>query len=509
MAQSSSNHLTESIGPKVDDLWKMLRKTTLTEGIEDGTPGLNSEDPKDMELSRHTNELRASTMDVLSRTGTENILPEYDENPKPPAEMTPSLKKSDSDSDDELEVEISLSLLAKGVELCNQREYGEAEATLQNSLQAIQRMDLHVTSVEAIKEAQLKLAIVYLYQEKWNQAEEILLYLTVDSTTSDVENNCRLDALYYLSQIYLARHVFDLALDACKEARSGRRKLLTKHHPSYYQSVVLLILIYETSNDRTAAATYAKTIPADCLSDKGTIAVLRFSSDGMNLSIDGELAAVKTLSTTPYDSDFDNRYTDLGLRWAAAEGYKNVAQLLLWRGVKVDAPSIDMVTPLMCAAQAGHTDVVQLLLDKGADIHRVGTGSGGSALSKAASNGRDSTVRLLLARGAIIEGFAGSGWSTLMGAALHGHDGTIRLLLEKGADVNVMNKYKRNALMYAAREGHVSTVALLLQAGAYMHARDENGATALDMASEKTDIPRILKDAGATGRRVGKREPAN
>ena len=394
-----------------------------------------------------------------------------------------------------------MSLLAKGVELCNQRKYGEAEATLQNSLQAIQRMDLQVTSVEAIKDAQLKLAIVYLYQEKWNQAEEILLYLSADSAMSDVENICRFDALHYVSQIYLARHMFDLALDSCKEARSGRGKLLTKKHPSYYQSVVLLVLIYETSNDRTAAAMYAETIPADCLSDKGTIAVLRFSSEGSNLSIDDELAAVKTLSEVPYDPTFRNRYTDLGLRWAAGEGYKNVVQLLLWRGVNVDSYSVDMVTSLMCAAQAGHEDVVQLLLDKGADIDKTSRGSGGSALRRAAWEGHESVVSLLLGRGAKIDGSVETGWSTLMGAALNGHDGTLRLLLEKGADVNVMNtSYKRTALMYAAREGQESTVALLLQAGADMTVRDQSGDTALEFARKDTDVTQILKDAGATGR---------
>ena len=501
VAQSSSNHLTDSIGPKVDDLWKMLRRTTLTERIENGTPLPGFGDPKDMELSRHSKELRVSTMEVLSRTSTGNILLEYEENPKLPPETTFSSEKSDDDSDDELEVEISLGLLAKGVELCNQQKYGEAGATLQNSLQAIQRMNLQVTSVEAIKEAQLKLAIVYLYQEKWSQAEEILLYLSADSTMSNVEKICRLDALYYLSQIHLARHMFDLALDSCKEAISGRRKLLTKTHPSYYQSVVLLVLIYETSNDRTAAAMYAKTIPTDCLSDKRTIAVLRFSSKGFNLSIEGELAAVKKLSEVPYGSDFPSRYTDLGLMWAAGEGYKDVAQLLLWRGVNVDTYSVDKVTPLMCAAGAGHKDVVQLLLDKGADVNRAATRTGDSALRRAAWNGHESVVSLLLGQGAKIEGSVESGWSTLMGAALNGHDGTLELLLEKGADVNVMNRsYKRTALMYAAREGQESTVALLLQAGANVNARDQCGDTALEFAKEDTRIPQILKGAGATGR---------
>ena len=300
-------------------------------------------------------------------------------------------------------------------------------------------MNVPVTSVEAIKEAQLKLAIVYLYQEKWNQAEEILLYLTADSTTSDAEVSCRLDALYYLSQIYLARHIFDLALDSCKEARSGRRKLLTKKHPLYYQSVVLLVLIYETSNDRAAAATYVKTIPADYLADRGTIPVLRFSSEGFNLSIDGELAAIKKLSEIPYGPDFPNRYTDLGLRWATGEGHQDVVQLLLWRGVKVDPYSLETATPLICAAQAGHKDVVQLLLDKGAEINRLTTRGHGSALRRASRNGHDSVVSLLLDRGAEIEGSVEDTWSTLMGAALKGHDKTLRLLLEKGADVNVMD----------------------------------------------------------------------
>ena len=502
MAQSSSNHLTESIAPKVDDLWKMLSKTSLVGGLKDGSGVECSEDVDNADLSRHTLELRASSTDFLSSVVSENTLPAYEEARTHASESDTDPECSEVDSDEELEVNISISLMAKGMELCDHRRFTEAEATLQNSLQAIQRIITPAVSVEYIKKAQLKLAVTYLYQEKWDQAEEILLYLTTDTASSDAEVICRLDALYYMAQIRLARHQFDMALESCKDVRSGRKKVLGKQHPSYYQSVVLLVLIYETSNDRSAAAAYAKTVPSECLSDKAGIAVLRFSSEGSALSIDRELAAKKILTVMPYGLNYPNRETDLALRWAAGAGHQDLVQLLLWRGVNPNAPSIDSVTPLMCAATGGHEGVATVLLDKGADINSKANG-GDSALARAARNGHESLVRMLLDRGAEIDGNSASGWSTLMGAASEGHDGILRLLIERGAGVNVMNlSNKRTALMYAAREGRNSTVALLLRAGAEVNARDENGDTAMNFADGKADVLQTLREAGGMDKKL-------
>lgn len=488
--------MTENIGPKVDELWRILRKIDLKNNLDDGIETRSPQDSDDANLARHTNDLRASTIDIISRTVTEDTFPPYEKALCVSVERNPTSEEIEDDSDEELEVEISLNLMAKGVELCNKGKFNEAEATLQNSLQAIQRMNVQVTSIESIKEAQLKLAVVYLFQEKWDQAEEILLYLSTDSTKSDTETKLGLDAHYYLAQVYLARHNFDLAIESCKEARSGRRKHLGKQHSAYFQSVVLLILIYETSNDRTAADVYAKTIPAESLSDRSNIAVLRFSSEGSSLSIDGELAALKLLLKNPYGPNFPNNETELALRWAAGEGYKNIVQLLLWRGVKADNFNMDKETPLMRAAGKGSEDVTNLLLDKGANINIKAT-NGDTALKKAALNGHESVVRLLLDRGAEIDGDVERGWSTVMIAATKGHDLTLRLLIERGATVNVMNTdIRRTALMYAAREGHDTTVAILLEAGAEINARDTCNSTALDFAEENSAVSRVLVDAG-------------
>ena len=496
VSQVSSNNLTESIGPKVDDLWRQLSRSKLVSPLDEPTGAQHPGKSNDTDLSRRAIKSRGSHTAIILGDASCNSLPEYEEYLAPPAEAAMTAEWSDDGSGDELELEMSTSLMAKGVELCDQQKFIEAEATLQNSLQAIQHISTLGINAEYIKRVQLKLAIAYLYQEKLNQAEEILLYLTTDSARSNLELICRNDAFYYLAQIYLARHKFDSALKACKEARSGRRKVLGKDHKSYYQSVVLLVLIYKTSNDQPAATSYAKTIPANFLSDKGTIAVLRFTSEGSGLSLDGESAAKKLLSEIPYDSTFPNRETNLGLRWAAGQGHKSVVQLLLWRGVNPESPSIDSVTPLMSAAGNGHEEIVQLLLNKGADINSA-SNDRTTALNFAARNGHELVVRVLLERGAQFDHCDRNGASTLMGPAREGHDGTVKLLLERGVPVNVRDEYGRTALMYAAREGQDSTVALLLRAGADVYPRDERKSTALTYAQGHTAVLQILQDAGA------------
>jgi ankyrin repeat protein len=56
------------------------------------------------------------------------------------------------------------------------------------------------------------------------------------------------------------------------------------------------------------------------------------------------------------------------LHWAAIEGHKDIAELLLAKGASVNAKSNDGRTPLHMAAEWGQKDVVELLLANKVDV---------------------------------------------------------------------------------------------------------------------------------------------
>ena len=499
----SSSRITENVAEKFEELSRLLRETKLSS--EERTPKSSLKGPRDIEFERHSSQLQASTINVIIKS-MKIRLPDY--SGQSPSSDIGSEKKEDHDygteidlvdeSDDELEAQLTKNLLIIGIELSVQYKYAEAESTLQNSLKEAQRVSTHRIDIEQLKEAQFQLAIAYLYQEKWEAAEEILAYLTTEPVLSPEDLVRKLDALYYLAQVYLARHQFDCALISCKEARTGQKRSSSQ---SLLRTSILLVLIYETSGDRVAAALYAQTFPEQPVYDEKDIAVLRFTSHGHGLSIDEEISAQKILANkNPYGPNYPDSKTGLALRWAAGVGYTDVVSLLLWRGVDIESSSVDGITPLMSAARGGHESTIIVLLEKGADINRQAN-TGDSALKKAAGEGHMSTVRLLLDRGAKIDGDAEDLWLPLSLAAVQGHEGIARLLVERGAAVNAVNTSHRTALMYAAREGHDRIVALLIDAGANLHLQDRQGRNALKFAEDgaKTTVVKLLEKASVNG----------
>ncbi|MGA2109022.1 MAG: ankyrin repeat domain-containing protein, partial [Syntrophorhabdales bacterium] len=77
---------------------------------------------------------------------------------------------------------------------------------------------------------------------------------------------------------------------------------------------------------------------------------------------------------------------DTPLHWAALNGHKEVAELLLARKADVDAKNNDGNTPLQWAAQGGHKDVAELLLAHKAQVDAADI-SGVTPLHEAAFNG--------------------------------------------------------------------------------------------------------------------------
>jgi ankyrin repeat domain-containing protein 50 len=181
----------------------------------------------------------------------------------------------------------------------------------------------------------------------------------------------------------------------------------------------------------------------------------------------------------------------LALQIAAFLGLVKIARLLLERGADVAAKDGCGQTALLRAARGGREAVVQLLLEKGADID-ADDGYGRTALDWSARNGSEAVVRLLLERGA-------NCGAALSWAASRGNKGIVQLLLEKGADVNAKDENGETALHLATINRYEEVVRLLLEKGADVNAKDKDGWTALDWASAwgHESVAQLLLGKGA------------
>ncbi|MGY0194404.1 ankyrin repeat domain-containing protein [Leptothrix sp. BB-4] len=141
--------------------------------------------------------------------------------------------------------------------------------------------------------------------------------------------------------------------------------------------------------------------------------------------------------------------------------------LLLDRGVPVDTPDADGVTPLMHAAENAQAPVVRALLDRGA---------------RPAAH-------------------TPAGRTPLAFAAVRDRDDNATLLIDAGAPVDARTQDGRTVLAYAVRRYATDTVRLLLQRGARPDLPDRDGLTPLDHARALTDgdarraIIRLLENA--------------
>ncbi len=87
----------------------------------------------------------------------------------------------------------------------------------------------------------------------------------------------------------------------------------------------------------------------------------------------------------------------------------------------------------------------------------------------------------------------------LLTGARNGKIETVKAALKARADINVKDNEGNTALILASSFGHIEIVKFLIQAGADVNVRVPVGFTALMLASLKghTEIVKLLKQAGA------------
>ncbi|KAK4225320.1 ankyrin repeat-containing domain protein [Podospora fimiseda] len=191
-----------------------------------------------------------------------------------------------------------------------------------------------------------------------------------------------------------------------------------------------------------------------------------------------------------------------------ALGTNNLARChrLLKKGINVlTCKTSDGHTPLIEAAAGGHLEFIDLLLDRGVSLE-ARNNKGQTALWQAAHWGKVEAVRLLLKRGADIEAKTYAETTPLATAAAYGREDVVRLLVEKGARTDSTDLHRQTPLSKAVTFGHDAIVGFLFEHGADIEHRDKWGRTPLHISvvfSNKSTLELLLKSGVNLSARMG------
>ncbi|KAI1266477.1 hypothetical protein F5Y18DRAFT_359147 [Xylariaceae sp. FL1019] len=173
---------------------------------------------------------------------------------------------------------------------------------------------------------------------------------------------------------------------------------------------------------------------------------------------------------------------------AAYDGTIDIVKMLLDAGANVNSPD---GYALQAAAAQGHYVVVEELLRRHADVDALTTRedfTAGTALQAACEASRVDIVRLLLEHGADPNHGAGEDAPPVVAAALHAEEEILELLVQRKPKLDVFGGWDHSSpLINAAAFLPVSSLKLLLDAGADINLQDNDGDTALIVASSRGD----------------------
>jgi ankyrin repeat protein len=227
----------------------------------------------------------------------------------------------------------------------------------------------------------------------------------------------------------------------------------------------------------------------------------------------GQLIVTRFLIENNADLDSRDDFGRTALHWAALNGHKSMAELLLSKGANPNAAihagaraGPPGQTPLHFAAQNGYRNVCEALLAGKAELNAKDAYEQ-TPLHLAADRGFSSVVELLLTRGANVNAGISSGTSgttPLHSAAGAGSKRVVELLLAHKADINAQNAQGGTPLHSAVTGKHGDVVRLLLANQANpnlaLNEKSQNpGWTPLVTAISQDDVPmaRLLLENGA------------
>jgi len=207
----------------------------------------------------------------------------------------------------------------------------------------------------------------------------------------------------------------------------------------------------------------------------------------------GSLSEVKRLIVEGADVNDDTTRQETPLHAAAANGNKEIIELLIANGAIVDANKPGY-TPLTWAIWQldydSKKDIVEVLVNHGADVNYKPSNDD-PAIFYSVWNEDVELAKLLLAHGARLEAKSENGWTVLRHAAAYGNQKLVEFFVSKGADAPEFH--------LAAFMGDLRRVKNFLDKGMDADTKDEFGWTPLFWAASNAqrDVVEYLIDKGA------------
>ncbi|KAL1487948.1 hypothetical protein ABEB36_015331 [Hypothenemus hampei] len=201
----------------------------------------------------------------------------------------------------------------------------------------------------------------------------------------------------------------------------------------------------------------------------------------------GNLDIVKFLiNETNVDVNAINNDGNTVLHNAARSGYLDMVTFLVKeKNINVNVIDNDGNTALHNVARSGDLDIVKFLIkEKNIDINILNN-DGNTALHCAAKSLNLNVVRFLMAEGANVQTIDTDGNTVLHNAAKPDNSDMIKFLVnEKSVNVNAKNNIGNTVLHLAVKSGLCNIIQFLIEKGADVTLKNEQDATALDLAKQ-------------------------
>jgi ankyrin repeat protein len=198
---------------------------------------------------------------------------------------------------------------------------------------------------------------------------------------------------------------------------------------------------------------------------------------------------VKCLIRNGADVDAQSYPGQSPLTWATQAGFLDIIELLIQRGVDLNAPDKYGETALREIRYRNdsiHNKLIKFLLDAGVDPNPIPSYHGWETPLMLSLHWKNETAAgYLIDAGADLDAKAGFGKHALwLAVALYLHH-AIKCLLQAGANPNLKDYFGRTALFEAVNNNDEIAVSLLLENRADIRIRTDKGQTALDIARSK------------------------
>jgi ankyrin repeat protein len=345
-----------------------------------------------------------------------------------------------------------------------------------------------------------------------------LLQRGVDIHAKDIDHDTPLHSAAFSGMLEIARVLLNHGANVNAENKPGRTPLhqvAQGEYDSQECSVGIARLLVERGVDvqsqdkdhNTALHTAAfsgKLEMAKLLIDSGAITTaenehgeipLHLVSRGQYISQENGVGIVQLLLERGVDVNAQDKVAWTSLHLAAFKGRVEVAQVLLDHGANVKLETEEGETALHivswgeCGSEEHGVSVVRLLLECGVDVNAQRKDSW-TSLHCAAFKGRVEVAQVFLDCGANAKLETEKGETALNLVSRGEYDSeehgvsVARLLLERGVDVNAQDKVAWTSLHWAAYKGRVEVAQVLLNHGANVKLETEVGETALHVMSQ-------------------------